>query len=282
MVLIASAPPPPPEVTVTFAVDVVEPVELVAVRVYVVVAVGLTLVEPVAELAVKVPGVIAIDVAPLVDQFKLLLDPEVMLPGLAENEWTTGLLPAAFTVMVIIFVEEPAVFVAVNVYVIVAVGLTLVDPLARVDVKVPGIIAILAAPLVAQFSVVLAPAFMVVSVAPNDEIAGTAPCGCFPEPLTLAHPPNPSAATKINASPTSSGATRLRPKEFGLSKFGKTIRHPRGHSTRRSKLPLQVPSACIRAPFPASLPISPKCSYLPQPITTGHKASVPLSSRECT
>ena len=98
--LIASAPPPPPEVTVTFAVAVVEPVELVAVKVYVVVAVGLTLVEPVAALEVKLPGVIAIDVAPLADQFKLLLDPEVMLPGLAENELITGLLPAAFTVMV--------------------------------------------------------------------------------------------------------------------------------------------------------------------------------------
>ncbi len=57
----------------------------------------------------------AIVVAPLVDQFKLLLDPEAMLPGLAENELITGLFPAAFTVMVTFCVEEPAEFVAVRV-----------------------------------------------------------------------------------------------------------------------------------------------------------------------
>jgi hypothetical protein len=41
--------------------------------------------------------------------------------------------------------------------VVVAVGLTLVEPVANVDVNVPGVMAILVAPLVAQLSVMLEP-----------------------------------------------------------------------------------------------------------------------------
>jgi len=53
--------------------------------------------------------------APLVDQLKLLLDPEVMPVGLAENELIVGLLLAAFTVTVTVFVDEPTELVAVSV-----------------------------------------------------------------------------------------------------------------------------------------------------------------------
>jgi hypothetical protein len=66
-------------------------------------------------LDVNVPGVIAMEVAPLVDQFKSLLEPELMLAGLAENEWIVGLLAAAFTVTVTIIVDVPTAFVAVSV-----------------------------------------------------------------------------------------------------------------------------------------------------------------------
>src|ERR1700722_9922993 len=52
--------------------------------------VGLTLVEPPAELDVKLPGVMAIVVAPLADQLTVLLAPELMLVGLAENEVIEG------------------------------------------------------------------------------------------------------------------------------------------------------------------------------------------------
>ena len=55
-----------------------------------VVDVGLTLVEPPAELDVKLPGVMAIVVAPLADQVTVLLAPELMLVGLAENEVIEG------------------------------------------------------------------------------------------------------------------------------------------------------------------------------------------------
>jgi len=80
----------------------------------VVVAVGLTLVEPLADVDVNVPGVIARLVAPVVAQLSVLLEPEVMLVGLAVKELIIGLL-AAFTVTVRVDVVEPAALVAVSV-----------------------------------------------------------------------------------------------------------------------------------------------------------------------
>jgi hypothetical protein len=76
---------------------------------------GLTLVEPLAKVEVKLPGVMAIVVAPLVDQFRLLLEPELMLLGLAEKVLMVGLLPAAFTVTVTVIVDEPEELLAVRV-----------------------------------------------------------------------------------------------------------------------------------------------------------------------
>lgn len=108
--------PPVEVVTVTFAVEVMEPAELVAVRVYVVVAVGLTLVEPFADDEVKVPGVIARLVAPLVVQLSVLLEPELMVVGLAVKELMVGLAGGvAVTVTFAVAVEEPAALVAVSV-----------------------------------------------------------------------------------------------------------------------------------------------------------------------
>ena len=54
----------------------------------------------------------------------------------------------------------------------VAAGLTLVEPLADVDVKVPGGMAIDVAPLVFQESVEDCPAAMELGVAVNEEMAG--------------------------------------------------------------------------------------------------------------
>jgi hypothetical protein len=79
-----------------------------------VVAVGLTFVDPLADEEVNVPGVMAILVAPVVAQLSVLLDPEVMLVGLAVKELITGLL-AVFTVTVAVEVVEPAALVAVRV-----------------------------------------------------------------------------------------------------------------------------------------------------------------------
>ena len=79
-----------------------------------VVAVGLTLVEPLAAVDVNVPGVMARLAAPVVTQLSVLLEPEVILAGLAANEVIVGSL-AAFTVTVSVAVAEPAALVAVSV-----------------------------------------------------------------------------------------------------------------------------------------------------------------------
>ena len=57
---------------------------------------------------------------------------------------------------------------------VVAVGLTLVDPLSAVDVNVPGVIAILAAPADAQLSVLLDPVVMLVWLAVKELMVGLA------------------------------------------------------------------------------------------------------------
>jgi hypothetical protein len=80
-------------VTVTLAVDVADPVEFVAVSVYVVVEVGLTLVDPLADVDVKLPGVMAMLAAPVVTQFRVLLDPDVMPVGLAAKDVIAGAEP---------------------------------------------------------------------------------------------------------------------------------------------------------------------------------------------
>jgi len=48
----------------------------------------------------------------------------------------------------------------------------LVEPLADVEVKVPGVMAILVAPAAAQLSVLLVPEFMLVGFAVNEVIVG--------------------------------------------------------------------------------------------------------------
>jgi hypothetical protein len=80
----------------------------------VVVAVGLTLVEPFADVDVNVPGVMAMLVAPVVAQVSVLLEPEVMLVGLAVKELIVGPL-GVLTVTVTVAVVDPAGFVAVSV-----------------------------------------------------------------------------------------------------------------------------------------------------------------------
>lgn len=137
-----------------------------------VVADGLTLVKPLAEVEVNVPGVMARLVAPVVAQLSMLLEPEVTLAGLAVKDLITGL-STAFTARVSLDVVEPAALLAVRVYVVVAVGFMLVEPLDDVDVNVPGVIAMLVAPAAAQLSVLLVPESMLVGSAAKDVIVGT-------------------------------------------------------------------------------------------------------------
>ena len=55
---------------------------------------------------------------------------------------------------------------------VVVVGLTLVEPVADAEVNVPGVIAMLMAPVVDQSNVLLEPEAMLGGVAVNEEIVG--------------------------------------------------------------------------------------------------------------
>jgi hypothetical protein len=75
---------------------------------------GFTVVDPLADVEVNVPGAMAMEVAPVVAQLSLLLEPEAMLAGLAVKELMVGLL-GVVTVTIAVDVTEPAALVAVNV-----------------------------------------------------------------------------------------------------------------------------------------------------------------------
>jgi hypothetical protein len=81
--------------------------------------------------------------------------------------------------------------------VVVAFGLTLVVPVAAADVKVPGVMAMLVAPVTIQLSVLL-PEEMLVGSAVNEAIVGAEPFGVgavvAPQPIKQ---PTMNARTRI-------------------------------------------------------------------------------------
>jgi hypothetical protein len=94
------------------------------------------------------------------------------------------------------------------------VGLTLVEPLADVDVNVPGVMAMLVAPVVAQVSVLLVPELMLVGFAVKDVIAGAEPFPeGGPEELAKPQPAKPSRTNRVRISAQSSSQGELRPRE---------------------------------------------------------------------
>lgn len=90
VVVMISGPPALTAATVTVALEVVEPEELAADSVYVVVEAGLTDTEPLALVDVNVPGVMEILAAPPLTQVSVALEPELMLVGLALNDVMVG------------------------------------------------------------------------------------------------------------------------------------------------------------------------------------------------
>jgi len=182
------------------------------------VAAGLTLVEPLAEVEVNVPGVMAMLVAPETDQLSVLLEPAAMLAGLAVKELMAGLPCAGVTVTVSVEVTEPAVLLAVSVYVVVAAGLTLIEPLAAVDVNVPGAIAMLVAPETDQLRVLLDPEAMPEGLAAKEPICGAEFC-CGGVVCEVAEPAQPARATQQTSAQTSTQTANARetaPREPGL------------------------------------------------------------------
>ena len=76
---------------------------------------------------------------------------------------------------------------------VVTVGLTLVEPVAEVDVNVPGVMAILVAPVTIQLSVLLVPELMLVGSAVKEAIIGADPI-----PVGEVAEPQPVSSTQIN------------------------------------------------------------------------------------
>jgi hypothetical protein len=111
---------------------------------------------------------------------------------------------------------------------VVAVGVTLVEPLAAVEVKDPGEIYIFVAPVVAQLSVLLAPGLMLAGFAANDVMAAglTVPEA---EPAWLPQPARPLRASRKTAPAQKhrTGALRSRDGKFTRTKgFRKSTRPP--------------------------------------------------------
>ena len=86
----------------------------------------------------------------------------------------------------------------------------LIEPFADVDVNVPGVMAILVAPAVAQLNVLLAPEFMLVGSAVNEVIVGAEP---FPEDELGAVDPHPANPIQINRIIMRTVAPRSSPEE---------------------------------------------------------------------
>jgi hypothetical protein len=91
--------------------------------------------------------------------------------------------------------------------VVVAVGLTLVEPLTDVEVNVPGVIAMLAAPVVTQLNVAFVPGLMPVGFATKEVIAGivSLPAEELDDPP---QPASPTQATRTETNRTPASRTR--------------------------------------------------------------------------
>lgn len=90
-------------------------------------------------------------------------------------------------------------------------GLTVVEPLADVDVKVPGAIEMLFAPVTVQLSVVLAPELRLVGLAVKEVIPGSEVPEDEVDSVVEPQPASPIQATGIRTS-----AQRFNPEERSL------------------------------------------------------------------
>jgi len=116
---------------------------------------------------------------------------------------------------------------------VVDAGVTLVEPFADVDVSVPGVIAMLVAPIVAQVSVLLEPDLMLAGLAAKDVTVGAEPVtGMTVGSGLLVEPPQPVRpvhARKTRATAHSASPPQLRAKlaSSPAEKVGEAKRHPR-------------------------------------------------------
>jgi len=98
----------------------------------------------------------------------------------------------------------------------------LVEPLADVDVNVPGVMAILVAPAAVQLSALLVPEFMLVGSAVKEVIVGTEP---FPEGEFGEVEPQPARPTQANKIRMRTSAQRSCPDEFSPAELSLFLHH---------------------------------------------------------
>jgi len=95
----------------------------------------------------------------------------------------------------------------------------LVEPLADVDVNVPGVMAMLVAAATDQLSVLLVPEFMLGGLAAKDVICGAEPFpGGVVEPgeAPAAQPARPAQQTRVRTSAQSSSLEEVRTRELSV------------------------------------------------------------------
>lgn len=83
---------------------------------------------------------------------------------------------------------------------VVAVGFTVVEPLVDVEVKFPGVMAMLVAPVTAQLSVALAPELMVAGLVVKEVMEGGEPDPEEEFGMVEPQPARPRQAHRIRAS----------------------------------------------------------------------------------
>lgn len=98
---------------------------------------------------------------------------------------------------------------------VVAAGLTLIEPLADVDVNVPGVMAIDVAPVAVQVNVLLAPELIPAGLAANAEMVGVGPRSVdeFDEP----QPDSPTRAMRMRTDLQALAAETIGPQEMRSS-----------------------------------------------------------------
>jgi len=137
---------------------------------------------------------------------------------------------------------------------VVAVGVNFVEPLAAVDVNVPGVIAILVAPADAQLSVLVAPEFMLVGLAVNDVIVGAFPEDAL-DGVIEPQPARPAQAIRIRTTERTSSPEESRsgePCRFPQNELVESMRNPK----QTQSIANAVAAVALRGPSPLGPPAS--------------------------
>jgi hypothetical protein len=154
--------------------------------------------------------------------------------------------------------------------VVVAVGLTFIDPVADVDVNVPGVMAILVAPAVAQLSVLLAPEFMPVGLAAKELIVGSERIAGdeFEEPQST----SPRQAKRMRINAQRFDREELSSRQLNLFRPNELVESMRNPKQTQSIAHAGVPVA-LRGPSP----LDHLCRFISQFICVIRHSTIDIS-----